>query len=126
MICTDAVIINKGRIIAQGRIESLVEQFFPTARVEADINGPPAEIAAALRLIPGVTSARQIAGTTHWIVESTRGRDVREDIFELSVSRGWKLYELRQVGTTLEEVFMNVIAGDEERPETPPEREIAL
>src|SRR5207237_1847235 len=33
MVCSSVVIINKGVIVAQGPIDTLVEQFFPTARV---------------------------------------------------------------------------------------------
>ena len=33
MVCSGVIIINKGAIVAQGPIDTLVEQFFPTARV---------------------------------------------------------------------------------------------
>ena len=37
ILCDAVIIINKGAIVAQGPIEALVEQFFPTARVEVEI-----------------------------------------------------------------------------------------
>ena len=42
MLCSGVVIINRGSIVAQGPIDRLVEQFFPTARVEVEIGGPVA------------------------------------------------------------------------------------
>src|SRR5919198_474473 len=44
MVCSGVVIINKGSIVAQGPIDTLVDQFFPTARVEVEIVGPPAAV----------------------------------------------------------------------------------
>src|SRR6185436_11683479 len=37
MVCTGVVIINKGSIVAQGPIDSLVEQFFPHSRVQVEL-----------------------------------------------------------------------------------------
>src|SRR3989475_12692085 len=36
MVCSGVVIINQGSIVAQGPIDTLVDQFFPTTRVEVD------------------------------------------------------------------------------------------
>jgi len=41
------------------------------------------------------------------------GSDQRAEIARLVVSRGWNLLELRQVGMTLEEVFLRVISDTE-------------
>src|ERR1043165_5244928 len=40
MICEGVVIINRGSIVAQGPITRLVEEFFPTARVEVEMVAP--------------------------------------------------------------------------------------
>src|SRR5919106_6711021 len=37
MLCGGVIIINKGSIVARGPIDTLVEQFFPTARVEVEV-----------------------------------------------------------------------------------------
>ena len=47
------------------------------------------------------------------MIESARGRDVRGEIFQLAAAQRWGLVELRQVGMTLEEVFMKIVAGEE-------------
>jgi len=36
--------------------------------------------------------------------------DVREDLFQLTASRGWALRELRREGGTLEDFFVKVTA----------------
>ena len=39
MVCDGVIIINRGRIVAQGTESELVEQVFPTARVELQVAG---------------------------------------------------------------------------------------
>src|SRR5437660_5276723 len=117
MACGGVVIINKGSIVAQGPIDTLVDQFFPTARVEVEIVGPPAAVHSAMRGIPGVVAVQGVTVTDsagRYVVEAARGRDVRAEVFALASQQRWRLLELKQVGTTLEEVFMRVVAGEEE------------
>ena len=120
MVCGGVVIINKGSIVAQGPIDTLVEQFFPTARVEVEIVGPPAAVRDGMRRIAGVVSVEELAvtnGAGRYVVESSRDRDVRAEIFQLAAQQRWSLLELRRVGTTLEEVFIRVVAGEQAEAE---------
>jgi ABC-2 type transport system ATP-binding protein len=123
MVCSSVVIINKGVVVAQGPIDTLVEQFFPTARVEVEIVAQPAAaVRDALRMIPGVVSVTDAAssdGRGRFVVESSRGRDVRAEVFQLAAQKGWDLRELRRVGMTLEEVFLHVVAGEQTDAEEP-------
>jgi ABC-2 type transport system ATP-binding protein len=125
MVCSGVVIINRGSIVAQGPIDRLVEQFFPTARVEVEIVAPPAAVRDNMRAIPGVVrvdaATDGVDGTGRFVVESARGRDVRGEIFQMAAQQKWALRELRQVGMTLEEVFIRIVAGEEREgagPET--------
>jgi ABC-2 type transport system ATP-binding protein len=116
MVCSSVVIINRGAIVAQGPVDRLVEQFFPTARVEIEVVAPSPVVADAVRGITGVVNVQQLAagdGSARFVVESARGRDVRGEIFQLAAAQKWSLVELRQVGMTLEEVFMRIVAGEE-------------
>jgi ABC-2 type transport system ATP-binding protein len=117
MVCTGVVIINKGEIVAQGPIDRLVEEFFPTARVAVEIAGPRAAVLEGVRGIAGVVRVDEVAvdgdGPVRFMVESARDRDVRGEIFQLAAQQKWNLLELRPVGMTLEEVFMRIVAGEE-------------
>src|SRR3989442_14488132 len=125
MVCSSVVIINKGVIVAQGPIDTLVEQFFPTARVEVEIVAQsPAAVRDALRVIPGVVAVSDLPGSDgigRFVVESSRGRDVRREVFQLAAQQRWDLRELRRVGMTLEEVFLHVVAGEQSVQEMPPQ-----
>src|SRR2546423_1275715 len=123
MVCGGVVIINKGSIVAQGPIDTLVDQFFPTSRVEVEIVGPAAAVQEGMRRIDGVVSVQELAttnGAGRYLVESGRGRDVRGEIFQLAAQQRWGLLELRRVGTTLEEVFIRVVAGEQAGEEAAP------
>jgi ABC-2 type transport system ATP-binding protein len=116
MVCDGVIIINRGRIVAQGTERELVEQVFPTARVELQVAGPTADVLAALRALPAVSRVEPVQsrdGATAFVVESPRDRDVREELVHLAASRGWALKELHQVGMSLEEVFIQVVAGED-------------
>src|SRR5256712_5055093 len=87
MLCGAVIIINKGAIVAQGPIDTLVEQFFPTARVEVEIAGPYAAVLEGLRRLPGVLDVHDAGpqdGAATFVVESDPGPDVRGQIFQLA------------------------------------------
>src|SRR5438093_4850649 len=123
MVCSGVIIINKGSIVAQGPIDTLVEQFFPTARVEVEIVGPPPAVRDRIRRLPGVLDVHDAGpqdGAATFVVESDRGRDVRGEIFQLAAQQKWELRELRRAGMTLEEVFIRIVAGEETVGDEPP------
>jgi len=119
MVCGSVVIINQGGIVAQGSIDRLVEQFFPTSRLELEITAPRGAVAPALRGVRGVVRVEEVQpgadGGGRYVVESARGHDIRGEIFQLAAQQKWVLLELRRVGMTLEEVFIRVVAGEEHR-----------
>jgi ABC-2 type transport system ATP-binding protein len=116
MVCSGVIIINRGSIVAQGPIDRLVEDFFPTARVHVQLAAPAEAVRDGLARIPGVVDVREDAttdGLASYIVESSRDRDVRGEIFQLAAQQRWELRELRRAGMTLEEVFIRIVAGEE-------------
>src|SRR5438552_5615944 len=98
MVCGGVIIINKGSVVAQGAIDRLVEQFFPTARVHLQVAAPPDAVPAEIRRIPGVLSVERQAvsdGVGTYVVEAPRDRDVRSELFQLAADQKWRLLELR-------------------------------
>ena len=116
MVCDGVIIINRGRIVARGTESELVAQVFPTARIELRVRAAQGDVAEALRAVPGVLAVEPLQsrdGSAAFVVESARGRDVSGELVKLVTSRGWELRELRQVGMSLEDVFLRVVAGEE-------------
>jgi len=120
MVCDGIIIINHGRIVAQGTESELVQQVFPTARVEVRVAKTSGDVAEALRAVAGVVAVEPLAsrdGAAGFVVESEHGRDVRGELVRLVTGRGWELQELHQVGMSLEEVFIRVVAGEQVAPD---------
>jgi ABC-2 type transport system ATP-binding protein len=123
MVCDGVIIINRGRIVAQGTESELVEQVFPTARVELHVAGATGDVVETLRAVPAVLGVEALPsrdGAMAFLVESSRDRDVRDDLVALVSNRGWALKELHQVGMSLEEVFIRVVAGEEAQEHAAP------
>jgi gliding motility-associated transport system ATP-binding protein len=123
MVCEGVIIINRGRIVASGPLDRLMEELSPGARVQVQIEGPPELVGASLRALPGVTrvESRGVeSGAGAFVVEAERSRDVRRDLFQLVAQQRWALLELRPLRLSLEELFIRVVAGEEhEGDETP-------
>jgi ABC-2 type transport system ATP-binding protein len=120
MVCDGIVIINHGRIVAQGTESELVQQVFPTSRIEVRVTNASGDVGGALRAVPGVVAVEPLAardGSVGFVVESERDRDVRSDLVRLVTGKNWTLQELHQVGMSLEEVFIRVVAGEQVAPD---------
>jgi ABC-2 type transport system ATP-binding protein len=116
MVCSGVIIVNKGSVVAQGPIDSLVEQFFPVSRVQVEVAAPADAVRDGLATIPGVRDITPVPGadgTAAFSVDAARDRDIRGEIFQLATQQRWTLLELRRVGMTLEEVFIRIVAGEE-------------
>jgi ABC-2 type transport system ATP-binding protein len=104
------VIINEGRIVADGRIDDLRHKAMVVNRYRVRIGANGSEAAEALRGISGVTHVEAAApgmdGTGAVVVQSPLGRDVRREINQLARARGWDLLELHAEQPSLEEAFI--------------------
>jgi ABC-2 type transport system ATP-binding protein len=110
--CDRVLIINEGKIVADGTPEHLQQEFHGneslTLELRAGSGDPLQEVAPHLRTLASVTDVTLLAeksGVYRFEVFCEKGSDVREAAFRLAVSRGWVLLEMQRKATTLEEVF---------------------
>ena len=116
MVCEGVVIINRGRIVASGSLDRLMEELSPVARIQVQIDGPADLVAASLRALRGVTrvEARGVSdGVGTFVVEADRAHDIRRDLVQLVTAQRWGLLELRALGLSLEDLFLQVVTGEE-------------
>ncbi len=117
MVCEGVIIINRGRIVASGPLDRLMDELSPVARVQLQVEGPAEIVGASLRALPGVTRVEGrgvVDGVGTFVVEADRGRDVRRELFQLVAQQRWGLLELRALDLSLEDVFIRVVAGEED------------
>jgi ABC-2 type transport system ATP-binding protein len=126
LLCDRVVIIDRGRIIAEGTPASLRESWTGNSAVRVVLKGAPAApgVAEVLGLLPGVVGVAAMAaeGEGAWRLDCEPGADPREEVFRAAVEQGWVLLELaRDRGATLEDIFVRLTthdaAGDASTPE---------
>jgi ABC-2 type transport system ATP-binding protein len=120
MVCEGVVIINRGRIVASGPLDRLMEELSPVQRLQVQVEGPTELVGASLRALRGVTRVEPraaVEGAGIYVVEAERGRDVRRDLVQLVTQQRWGLLELRTEGLSLEDLFIRVVAGEEHEAE---------
>ena len=114
LLCDRVVIIDRGRIVAEGTPQSLRESWIGAPGVRLVLKDDPSAVNAAdaLAQIPGVTAVRPSGGGAYSL-ECERGSDPREEVFRAAVEHGWVLLELaRERGATLEDIFVRLTTHD--------------
>jgi ABC-2 type transport system ATP-binding protein len=108
--CDRILIINRGKIVADGTAESLRKQATGSELLKVKIeDGASHEIARALATLPSVANVDTIdVVANRYEVQSKAGESSRRDIFRLCVDKGWMLSEMIPVETRLEDIFRNL------------------
>jgi ABC-2 type transport system ATP-binding protein len=110
--CSRLLIINRGKIVADGAVESLVGQATAGVRISVEATGNAVEDRlASLEGVHGVERREAHNGRVKLSV-TAGGEDVRPRIFELAKTQGWTLYELHQEAGSLEDLFRQLTAGE--------------
>jgi ABC-2 type transport system ATP-binding protein len=116
MVCEGVIIINRGRVVASGPLDRLMQELSPTARIQVQVEGPAELVAQSLRALPGVQRVEArgaVDGTGTFVLEAERARDVRREIAQLIAQQRWGLLELKALDLSLEDVFIRIVAGEE-------------
>jgi len=110
-VCERVLIIDHGRIVADGSPEALRTRLVGNPVVVAGFEGANGAAAEALAGLDGVLEVRPLDGGLYRI-EHEAETDPRRPIFELAVARGWVLTELRREAASLEDVFVRLTTRD--------------
>ena len=116
MTCSRVLILNKGRIIANGTPSELRERtglsLESPVRLEALVPDA-AEALTALGALASVSSVRVLGTEEGWTTFEIlpSGDDPRAALFEEAVKRGWNLRELAARKFSLEEIFTSFVSG---------------
>jgi ABC-2 type transport system ATP-binding protein len=106
--CDRILIINKGRIVADGAPGTLRKQAQGREVLRVRIeDGPRDAIIAGLAALPCIELADPVAGSTDRFDLQCRDTAQR-DVFHLCVWNGWTLTEMRTIETRLEDVFRDL------------------
>jgi len=130
--CERVIIISQGKLVAIDSVANLTNRLRGSEsvalEVEAASGSPnPSDVQVRLEQVAGVRSVvmkDSKDGRLTFEVESLQGRQIRADLARSVVNAGWNLSELRPVGLSLEEVFLQLTAA-ETKGDAPAESEAA-
>lgn len=109
--CTRILIINKGKIVADGDAASLRKQAQgrEILKVKIEDESDRNLIYASLRSLDSVAMVDFLSANENvFEVQSKPGLSSRRNIFELCVKNKWTLTELSGIETRLEDIFRNL------------------
>lgn len=113
--CQRVLIINGGRVVAEGAPEQLESRLRGGSRIHAEVRGPREVIVERLGTLHGV---EQLEATVHGeglvavTIDTQSDVDLRERVAAEIIGAGWGLLELRSVGLSLEEIFLQLTTTD--------------
>ncbi len=120
-VCPRVIVINEGRIAADGTQEQLGQRFGRASHVRLEAEVPDA--AEAARLLGSIRGVAEVTDTgplgTQRGFDVRCDEDLREDVGALAARAGWKLRELTFRRPTLEELFARLALGIETEPAPP-------
>lgn len=106
-LCERVLIINKGRIVAEDTPERLTARLEGAERVRVVLEPGAEGVAEVLGAIDGVEDVTPV-GDGKFDVTCALGAELRPILARRIVEQGWSLLELRPVGMSLEDVFLEL------------------
>ena len=107
-ICERVVVINKGEIVANDRLENLLTQKGSRASVIVEFES--AISTADVQAIPGVETTVDLGGNRYRVYYQS-GLDIRPEIFRYAADRRLSLIGLKQEESSLEHIFRELTVG---------------
>ena len=104
-ICQRAIIINKGVVVADDKIENLKQDNTANNVIVVEFESQVSE--SLLRNIPQVANVRRVKDN-HWILEPQGDTDIRANLMRWSVDNGLIIKTLQKEDISIEEAFQKL------------------
>ncbi|MBU6341020.1 MAG: gliding motility-associated ABC transporter ATP-binding subunit GldA [Bacteroidetes bacterium] len=104
-VCNRAIIINKGKLVADAGIEELKQQFSGQSLVTVGfLETVKVEM---LQQLPGIQQVKDL-GKNRWQLAAAADVDLRPRLFEFAVKQGITLVELHKETFSVEDIFQQL------------------
>lgn len=104
-ICSRAIIINQGKIVADDSTGHLLSSAANSEQVVVEFDQEAKQ--TGLKTIKGVINVKKLQGNT-WLLESAKDTDVRQEIFRYAVDNGLAVLSMQKQSNSLEDVFQQL------------------
>jgi ABC-2 type transport system ATP-binding protein len=109
-VCDRVLIMDKGKIVAQGKPAELRKKLQPGTALYVEIQTSAAKARELLKGIPGVESVEEDG--KGFIVRASRDTDIRAEVSARILKAGYTLLEMRAVSSSLEAIFLEIIGKE--------------
>ncbi len=124
--CERVIIIAEGKLVAIDSVANLTNRLRGSEAVALELEAAdgrpnPSEVQQRLEQVSGVSRVvmkDSRNGRLAFEVESLQGKHIRSDLARTVVNSGWNLNELRSVGLSLEDIFLQLTAAEEKDTDT--------
>jgi ABC-2 type transport system ATP-binding protein len=119
--CERVIIISHGRLVAIDSVSNLTNRLRGSEAVAVEVEATdgrpnPSEVQQRLEQVSGVSRVvmkDSRNGRLLFEVESLQGRHIRSELARTVVNTGWNLSELKAVGLSLEDIFLQLTAAEQ-------------
>lgn len=124
--CQRVVVISKGTVVAMGAPDELTARLQGYGSVMVTVEGPAPDIMSKLQTVAGVNLVEPMDASGSRVtleVHTEKNQEVRSELARAIVESGWKLFELKTSGMSLEDIFLKLTRRDlvEEAPGVEPQ-----
>jgi ABC-2 type transport system ATP-binding protein len=109
-VCDRVLIMDKGKIVAQGKPAELRKKLQPGATLYVEIQTSAAKARDLLKAIPGVESVE--AEGNGFVVRASKETDIRSEVSSRILKAGYTLLEMRAMTSSLEAIFLDIISKE--------------
>lgn len=99
--CDCIRMIEEGQVVFSGTVDEFDNYIVPNTLFVSLIAAPPAEMIGE---IPGVVAVEELGGSK-FRIQFSDALEATERLVEASVTKGWRLVEIRQEKSSLDEIF---------------------
>ena len=112
--CGRVIIINNGRIVAEDTPENLTAGIEGHGNMEVTIEGPSKDVSSALKGLSGIKNVESGGEGKSLVykIEIDKNSDAGKSIAACVVNNGWGLLELKNVGKSLEDIFLQLTTDE--------------
>jgi ABC-2 type transport system ATP-binding protein len=110
MVCSRAIIINRGRIEASDTLANL-EKRVQAGALQIEVKAEPGSVREKLKGLPDVSMVTELNRAGDWVsfeVVAVPGKDIRGEVDQLIKRENWPLREFRREKARLEDVFVEL------------------
>jgi ABC-2 type transport system ATP-binding protein len=113
-ICDRVLIIDKGKIVTEDTTQNLQARLVGAERVIVRVRGEADELARVIGRVKGVENVElKSDGVVEF--DFAPGKDMRPEVAKIVIKEGYDLLELRSLGMSLEEIFLELTGADSKR-----------